>query len=367
LRASIYQITIRITAYGRPNPLIEIDGSAGEGGGQIVRTALALAMCTRSPVTLRKVRANRSKPGLRAQHLAAVRAAAAICAARVDGATTASTTLRFEPGAVRPGRYEIDVGTAGSALLVLQTILPALAFCKSASEVLIQGGTHNPRAPTFEFIRDAYLPLIARIGFRAELSLQRHGFYPRGGGLVRALIEPFRGGNTLRLLGRGALRTRTAGVLLSRLPAHIAEREIAVLRLRLGLSASACSIDTVDAPGVGNTVHVRVDCAHVTTVFCGFGMRGVPAETVAGRLADEVVSYLDSDVALDVHLADQVLLPLALASGGQFSTLAPSGHTRTNAAVISTFLPIAYEEAALGSNRWRIGLRRDGRAAGQQG
>ena len=345
--------------------MIEIDGSAGEGGGQIVRTALALAMCTRSPVTLRKVRANRSKPGLRAQHLAAVRAAAAICAARVDGAVTASTTLRFEPGAVRPGRYEIDVGTAGSALLVLQTILPALAFCDSPSEVLIRGGTHNPRAPTFEFVRDAHLPLLARIGFRAELSLQRHGFYPRGGGLVRASIEPFRSGNTLQLLERGALRTCTADVLLSRLPAHIAERELGVLRLRLGLSGSACRIDTVAAPGVGNTVHVRVDCAHVTTVFCGFGMRGVPAETVAGRLADEVAQYLDGDVALDVHLADQVLLPLALASGGEFSTLAPSGHTRTNAAVIRSFLPIIYEESPLDPKRWRIALWRDGPAAAQ--
>lgn len=347
--------------------MIEIDGSAGEGGGQIVRTALALAMCTRSPVTLRNIRANRSKPGLRAQHLAAVRAAAAICAARVDGAATGSTTLRFEPGAVRPGRYETDVGTAGSALLVLQTILPALAFCDSPSEVFIQGGTHNPRAPTFEFIRDAYLPLLARIGFRAELSLQRHGFYPRGGGLVRASIEPFRGGNTLQLLERGELRTCTAGVLLSRLPIHIAERELGVLRLRLGLSERACSIDTVDAPGVGNTVRVRVDCAHVTTVFCGFGMRGVPAETVAGRLADDVAQYLDSDVALDVHLADQVLLPLALACGGEFSTLAPSGHTRTNAAVISSFLPIAYEERALGPKRWRIALQRDGPGAAQRG
>jgi RNA 3'-terminal phosphate cyclase (ATP) len=172
--------------------MIEIDASFGEGGGQIVRTAIALAACTGASLVLRNIRARRSKPGLRAQHLAAVRAAAVICGARLSGAETASQTLSFAPGVVRPGHYSIDVGTAGSTMLVLQTILPPLSLCSGPSEVVLQGGTHNPRAPTFEFVRDAYLPLLGRLGFNTKITLERHGFYPRGGGQIRASIAPLR-------------------------------------------------------------------------------------------------------------------------------------------------------------------------------
>lgn len=337
--------------------MIEIDGSAGEGGGQILRTALSLSVCTGSPLAMRNIRAHRSDPGLRPQHLAAIHAAAAICDARTAGATIASRALWFEPGPAHAGRYEIDVGTAGSTMLVLQTILPALSFCGAPSELLLRGGTHNPRAPTFEFIRDAYLPLLKRLGFNADATLERHGFYPRGGGLVRVSIKPFHRGNALELVDRGPVTARTVRVLLSRLPATIGEREISVLRAGLGLSEEACSVDTVIAPSVGNAIHVRVDCARVSTVFCGFGIRGIPAEMVAGRLVHEVERYLNADVALDIHLADQVLLPLALGAGGRFSTLRPSGHTETNAAVIRDFLPIDYEVIELGPERWVITLR----------
>ncbi len=337
--------------------MIEIDGSAGEGGGQVVRTSLTLAMSTASPIIIRNIRARRSKPGLRAQHLAAVRAAAAICGARIEGAAIASTMLTFVPGALRPGHYEIDVGTAGSTMLVLQTILPALSLCRAPSQILLRGGTHNPRAPTFEFIQYAYLPLLARLGYRAGVSLERHGFYPRGGGVVRASIEPLRRGDFLELLERGPVTSRTARVLISRLASHIAQREIDVLRSRLGLREGACGIDTVSAPSAGNTLHVRVGCTNIVTVFCGFGMRGVPAETVAGRVADEVERYLAAEIALDSHLADQMLVPLALAAGGRFSTLAPTGHTETNAAVIKHFLPVDYETLELGAERWELTLR----------
>ena len=338
--------------------MIEIDGSAGEGGGQVVRTALTLAMSTASPITIRNIRARRSKPGLRAQHLAAVRAAAMICGARVEGAAIASQMLTFTPGALRPGHYEIDVGTAGSTLLVLQTLLPALALCNAASQILLRGGTHNPRAPTFEFIEHAYLPLLARLGYRATVSLERHGFYPRGGGLVHATIEPLLHAEVLELLERGPVRSRTARVLISRLPSHIAQREIDALRGRLRLQQEACGIDSVSAPSAGNTLHVCLDCLNVAIVFCGFGIRGVPAETVAARVADEVERYLAAEVALDSHLTDQILVPLALAAGGRFSTLAPSGHTRTNAEVIKRFLAIDYEALELGANRWNVTLRR---------
>jgi RNA 3'-terminal phosphate cyclase (ATP) len=336
--------------------MIEIDGSAGEGGGQVVRTSLTLAMSTASPITIRNIRARRRNPGLRAQHLAAVHAAAAICGARIEGAGIASTALSFVPGALNPGHYAIDVGTAGSTMLVLQTILPALSLCSAPSQVLLRGGTHNPRAPTFEFIQQAYLPLLARLGYRAEISLERHGFYPRGGGAVRASIEPLRQASRLDLREPGPVESRSARVLLARLPSHIAQRELGVLRRRLGLHPDACSIDIVTAPSAGNTLHVRLDCGNVTTLFCGFGVRGVPAETIAARVADEVERYLAAEVALDSHLADQILVPLALAAGGRFSTLTPSGHTETNAAVIQHFLPVDYETLALGAERWEVAL-----------
>ncbi len=321
-----------------------------------MRTSLTLAMSTASPIRIRNVRARRSNPGLRAQHLAAVHAAAAICGARIEGAAIASTALTFVPGALRPGQYEIDVGTAGSTMLVLQTILPALSLCSAPSQILLRGGTHNPRAPTFEFVQHAYLPLLARLGYKAAVSLERHGFYPRGGGVVRASIEPLRRGDSLDLLERGAIESRTARVLISRLPSHIAQRELDVLRSRLGLQEDACGIDTVTAPSAGNTLHVRLDCSNVSTVFCGFGIRGVPAETVAGRIADEVEHYLAAEVALDSHLADQILVPLALTAGGRFSSLTPSGHTETNAAVIRHFLPVDYEKRELGGTRWEVTL-----------
>ena len=299
--------------------MIDIDASMGEGGGQIVRSSLALAACTGAAIALRNIRARRDNPGLRAQHLAAVRAAAVICGARTAGATVASRDLLFEPGAVRPGRYEVDVGTAGSTMLVLQTILPALSLCSAPSEILLHGGTHNPRAPTVEFVRDSYLPLLEPLGFKAQIALQRHGFFPRGGGAVRASIEPVGRGCALDLIERGALRARSATVLLSGLPEHIAEREI--------------------------------------------GTRGVPAERVAGDVAVEVQRYLEANVAVDAHLADQLLLPLALAAGGSFSTLRPTAHTQTNAAVIRRFLPIDFETGVLGPEQWSIAVRSRGSAS----
>jgi len=340
--------------------MIDIDGSAGEGGGQIVRSSLALAACTGVAIRLRNIRANRRNPGLRRQHLAAVRAAAAISGARIAGATAGSRELSFEPGCVRPGRYEVDVGTAGSTMLVLQTVLPALSLCEDASEILLRGGTHNPRAPTFEFVRDAYLPLLGRLGFEAQITLERHGFFPGGGGAVRASIAPLRRRRPLELIERGAVRARLAEVLLSGLPQHIGEREIGILRGRLGLPEDACHIRNVVAHGAGNAVHVRIDCTNVTAVFAGFGSRGVPAERVADHVAHEAQRYLDANVAVDAHLADQLLVPLALAAGGTLSTLQPTAHTETNAAVIGKFLPIHYEARELEPGRWAVAVRPPG-------
>jgi RNA 3'-terminal phosphate cyclase (ATP) len=337
--------------------MIEIDASAGEGGGQVVRSAVALAACCGAPVRLRRIRERRERPGLRAQHLAAVRAVAAICGAKVSGATVGSAELTFEPGQPRPGRYEIDVGTAGSTMLVLQTVLPALSFCGGPSRLLLRGGTHNPRAPTFEFVRDAYLPAIERLGFRAQVELEAYGFFPRGGGQVRATVEPHVRRAALDLRDRGRVLARSATALSSRLPEHVARRELATLRDRLRLSESECFSRIVEANGAGNVLQLSVTSEHVTTLFSEFGVRGKPAEEVAGSLADDVQRYFAAGAAVDSRLADQLLVPLALTSGGTFSTLPPTLHAETNAAVIGRFLPVAYAAGPAEGGRCLITLQ----------
>lgn len=337
---------------------MEIDASIGEGGGQVVRTALTLAACCGVPVQLRRIRQGREHPGLRAQHLAAVRAVAAVCGARVTGAAPGSAQLTFDPGVPRPGHYEFDVGTAGSTMLVLQTVLPALSACAGPSTLVLRGGTHNPLAPTYEFVRDAYLPAVGRLGFRARVALEAYGFFPRGGGMIRAAIEPAATACPLDLCERGLVESRSATALSSRLPEHVSRRELAALRERLGLSEEECRAEVVSARGAGNVLQLRVDCRHVTTVFSAFGVRGRPAEQIAAELAGEAQRYLAADVAVDARLADQLLLPMALAAGGVFSTLPPTRHTDTNAAVIRRFLPVDYDAAPGGAGKWRVHLRR---------
>jgi len=253
--------------------------------------------------------------------------------------------------------YFKHVTTAGSTMLVFQTIFPALACCDAPSRVLLRGGTHNPRAPTFEFVRDAFLPVVARVGFNAQMTLERPGFYPKGGGIVHVTIEPRSAATELVLMERGAIRAITAHALLSRLPDHIAERELNVLQAKLGLRPNACVTEHAEALGPGNVLHVKVEAEHLESVFIGFGMRGVPAEKVAGDLAQEVRRYLDADVAVDPYLADQLLVPLALAAGGSFTTLPLSSHTRTNLSIIQRFIPVTAETDELAPDRWCLKLR----------
>jgi RNA 3'-terminal phosphate cyclase (ATP) len=339
-----------------PPMMLTIDGSLGEGGGQILRSALALSVCLRRPFKIVNIRARRPKPGLRPQHLAAVRAAAEISGARVEGATLGAQTLTFEPGAVEAGTHHFAIGTAGSTMLVLQTVLPALLTAGRASELRLEGGTHNPRAPTFECLASAYLPLIGRMGPRIAIELERAGFEPAGGGIVHVRIEPAPRLAPLHLETRGALLRVAAEVLLSSLPAHIAEREAATLAAELDIGAASVRVREIeDSSGPGNVVSVFVESEHVTEVFAEFGRRGVPAERVAQHTARVARQYLASDVPVGVHLADQLLLPLALAGGGSFVTLPPSAHTRTNIDVIEAFLPVAIRCAPIdGPGRWKI-------------
>jgi len=338
--------------------MIAIDGASGEGGGQILRTSLALALVTGQPFEMRRIRAARSKPGLQRQHLTAVLAAAEVGAAEVRGAVLNSQHLIFAPQGIRAGEYHFRIGTAGSASLVLQTVLPALAMADGPSRLLLEGGTHNSLAPPFEFLQKAYLPLLARMGPRVEATLERHGFYPAGGGRVSVSVVPKKPWTPLELFQRGRVIQRRVRAIVSRLPRHIAEREIRTALDRLAWPRECGLIEEVESAGPGNAVVVEVGCEHVTEVFTGFGQRGVPAEQVAASAADEARRYLAADVPVGEHLADQLLLPMAISGGGGFRTLAPSSHATTNIATLANFLEVQVAAVELGPDVWEIRVAR---------
>ena len=320
--------------------VLSIDGSAGEGGGQILRTSLSLSLVTGRPFRLFNIRARRQRPGLQAQHLAAVRAAAAVGQAQVRGDAAGSREITFRPAAVMPGDYAFDVGTAGSALLVLQTVLPPLLAASSPSSLLIEGGTHNPLAPPFEFVTKTYLPLVERMGPRVQAKLDRHGFYPAGGGKIRVTIQPSATLARLELPERVEWRRRRAIALVANLPRHVAERELKVLKRGLGLEPRDLRIEEVQARSPGNVAFVELESGELTEVFTSFGELGLPAETVAARLVESVGPFLEAGAPVGEHLADQLLLPMALAGGGSFFTPPLSSHARTNIEVLKRFLPV---------------------------
>jgi len=329
--------------------LLCIDGSIGEGGGQILRTSLSLSLITGRSVRLSNIRVRRGNPGLRRQHLTAVRAAAAVGRASVEGAEIGSRDLVFRPRGVFPGEYALDVGTAGSTTLVLQTLLPPLALAARGSAVKVSGGTHNHGAPPFEYIARVFLPLVRRMGVCAEVSLLRHGFYPRGGGQISAVIRPASSLSPLDLPERGALRRVRAVALLAGLPRHIARRELEVVRRSLGWHDDELNIEEIDpACGPGNCLMLEIESEHVTELFTAFGRLGVPAETVAREAVAAAHEYLESDAAVGPYLADQLLLPVALAGTGRFSATTVSGHAETNMHVIRHFLDVEFDVAPHG-------------------
>jgi RNA 3'-terminal phosphate cyclase (ATP) len=337
--------------------MLTIDGSQGEGGGQILRTSLALSIVTGRPVRIERIRAGRRKPGLRQQHLTAVRAAAAVSGGEVEGQEVGSQTLSFHPGSARPGEHRFEIGTAGSTTLVLQTVLPALLAAPGPSRLMLEGGTHNPMAPPFDFLQRAFLPLVSRTGPRLEATLARPGFYPRGGGRVELLVEPAATLSPFELLDRGAILKRRARAVVARLPTHIGRREVKRVGDRLGWPRESLQVEEiVDCAGPGNVLLIEIECEHVTEVFSGFGERGVRAERVADLAIQQVRRYLSAGVPVGPFLADQLLLPLALAGSGAFRTVQPTDHTRTNIEVIKQFLELEIRVEELGPDDWRIEL-----------
>jgi RNA 3'-terminal phosphate cyclase (ATP) len=333
---------------------ITIDGSAGEGGGQILRTSLALSLVTGRPFRIENIRAGRQKPGLLRQHLTAVQAAAAVSGARLSGGELGSRTLSFEPSTVRGGDYRLAVGTAGSATLVFQTVLPALLRAPTRSRLTLEGGTHNPYAPPFDFLAKTFLPVIRRMGASVEVRLEQYGFYPAGGGRFVVDIDPCPALGPLTLCDRGPVRVH-AKALVASLSENIAKRELGIVRERLGLDRSLCRIDSIDSSvGPGNVLMIVIDGEPVVEVVTGFGIKGITAEKVAADACDEAERHVRGDVPVGMHLADQLLIPMALAGSGSFRTLRPTAHTQTNGDVIRQFLEVSISIEQESADVYRI-------------
>lgn len=338
--------------------MIVIDGRQGEGGGQILRSALALSILTQKPFRIMKIRAGRKKPGLMRQHLTAVRAAAQISGAEVRGAEIASQELTFAPGEAAPGKYRFSIGTAGSTTLVLQTVLPPLLTASAPSTLVLEGGTHNMASPPFDFLQKAFIPVINSMGPRVNVSLQRPGFYPAGGGQFTAEIHPIVRLSPVDILKRGTILSQKAAALVANLPRHIAERELAIIQKELRFKGEDLAVVEVgNSRGPGNVVNIEIQSRHITEVFSGFGKRGVRAEEVARRVAAEVRSYLDAGAPVGQHLSDQLLLPFAMAGGGSFITQQLTEHSKTNIGVIQTFLNVAISTESISEDQWLVKIR----------
>ena len=317
--------------------MIIIDGSEGEGGGQVVRNACALSLITGQPFRIINARGKRSKPGLMRQHVTAVEAACTLGNATCEGLAIGASDIAFTPGRVVPGEYRFAVGTAGSTGLVLQTLLMPLVLADAPSRLVLEGGTHNMLAPPFEFIARTFLPILNRMGPTVETRLVRHGFYPRGGGRIEVDIAPAPL-TPLECVDRGTLRERSVTAFFAALPFDIADREIKAARKALDWPEESFAVRQLpDEQGPGNIVLIEAAFDNVTEIVSGFGQLGVTAETVARKAAGRMAGYLDSAAFAGPYLQDQLLLPFALAGGGVFTTVKPSQHSLTARDVIERF------------------------------
>lgn len=329
--------------------MLSVDGSYGEGGGQILRTALSLAAVTGAPVRIEHIRARRSKPGLRPQHLTAVQALARVSQAEVAGVHLGSQDLTFRPRTPRGGHYLFDVaektGSAGAVTLVAQALLPPLLKAGAPATVILKGGTHVPWSPPAHYLSHVFLPALAAMGAQVEMTLERWGWYPRGGGEIRLTIRgarPLTGVQWLTPAASPAFRAISAA---ANLPEHVARRQAARLAARLEESVP---VEIIPASGLdpGSLVFIWGPQAG----FAALGARGKPAEQVADEAVEGYLSFRASGAALDRHLADQILIFLALARGpSRFTTEAVTSHLLTNVWVIEQFLGPTFEiEGALG-------------------
>jgi RNA 3'-terminal phosphate cyclase (ATP) len=334
--------------------MIAIDGSQGEGGGQILRTALSLSLMTGKAFVLDQIRAKRPKPGLLRQHLTAVHAAKSVGCAEVHGDELGSSRIEFKPNELRNGKYEFSIGTAGSSVLVAQTILLPLLYSQEASTVSIQGGTHNSFSPPFDFLMKAYGAILRQMGANVKFSIIRHGFFPAGGGEIQIDISPCKKLIPLELRPQKIQRV-SAQILHSHLPFQIAQREYEVVRQELDLIEKDVKIVTLEnTRGPGNVVMTEVEFESYSEIFTGFAKRGVPAEKVAREPTQELKRFLESNAIVGEHLADQLLLPMALAGGGSFSCSEITEHFKSNVTVIQSFLPHTQVKTQFTGKYWEV-------------
>ena len=323
--------------------MLTIDGSMGEGGGQVLRTALALSILTGKALHLVNIRAGREKPGLQPQHLQSVQAAAAICGGQAEGAELNSREIAFTPGKAQDGRYYFNIGTAGSAALVLQTVFLPLAFAGGSSQVTITGGTHVPNSPCYDYLERQWLPVMQALGFRARLSMLHAGFYPRGGGQIVAQIRPAGAIQPLQRVERGPL-VRVRGLsAVANLDADIARRQKLQALRRLEPVCRDSKIETVelDSPGKGTVLLVQAECEQASATYFALGALGKRAERVADEAVEALLTFLETGAAVDEHLADQLVLPLAFAGGpSRYKTSSITRHLLTQAMLVPMFLKV---------------------------
>jgi RNA 3'-phosphate cyclase len=323
--------------------MIAIDGSYGEGGGQVLRTSLSISALLGCELRLGNIRAGRAKPGLAPQHLASVRAAATVCSASVRGDEIGSQELEFRPGVVRGGRWRFAVGTAGAATLVLQTVLPALLFADEPSHVDIQGGTNVPWSPAQEYVAHVFLPALSQMGAQVAFECLMPGFYPRGGGRIEARVTPVaRALRPLDWRARGQLRSLSAwSVAEARLPAHIVRRQMEAAREALGSAGLRTHEARPESHSPGTALTIAASFERGMAGFGALGARGKRAEDVGREAGEEAARFLARRASVDRHLADQLLLYAALAGGEtRFVTEEVTEHLRTNAWVIQQFLDV---------------------------
>ncbi len=346
---------------------IKIDGSFGEGGGQILRTALTLSAVTGRPFEMFNIRAGRKAPGLRPQHFWAVRAAKEVCGAEVEGVEVGSESVTFTPGSLKPGRYSFDIGTAGSVSLVLQTIFLPLALVngpsRERSSVRIVGGTHVPWSPCYHYLRLHWIMYMNMLGLYAGLKMARAGFYPKGGGEIVAEIVPADEIKPLVLKKRGRLKDISIVSLVGNLPRHIMWRQKEKAERRLAARGITCPLDirvgNMPAVGQGTMLLLVAEFEHSQCCYYGLGAIGKRAETVADEAVDGLFDFLKTDGVVDEFLADQLLLPLALSKGSsEFITPRVTTHLMTNVEVIEKFLPVKIEIEDMGQGGGVVSIAR---------
>jgi RNA 3'-terminal phosphate cyclase (ATP) len=322
--------------------LLPLDGAQGEGGGQVLRTALALSAVTGQGFRVERIRASRLRPGLRPQHLAAVRAAAMSCGAEVHGAFDGSPDLRFVPGPVAAGEFRFDIGTAGASTLVLQSVIPVLATATTASRVEVTGGTHVPRSPTHHFLARHWAEVVGRLGLQVRLRLEQAGFFPRGEGAVEAEVEPWPRPATLDLSRRGALVAVRGISGAARLRGDVARRAAdaaqALLWERQRLETE-WEVADLAAASPGAFLQVEAVFENGRAAFGLLGERGLRPEVLGERAARRVLKFIENEeAAVDPWLADQLAVPLAAAGGGgRLQTSEVTSHLETVAGVLRRF------------------------------